>query len=63
MAAGSLGQVSPAAEVPLLSSGWSATSGEIPGRLPFVVTVLTSPGDPEVARREGAGRRLFGFQD
>jgi hypothetical protein len=41
------------------------TSGEVSGRLPFMgwVTVLTWQGEPEVARREAAGWRLFGFQD
>jgi hypothetical protein len=41
------------------------TSGEVSGRLPFMgwVTVLTWQGEPEVARRESAGWRLFGFQD
>jgi hypothetical protein len=41
-------------------------SGEVSGRLlPFAgcVTVVTWQGEPEVARREAAGRRLFGFQD
>jgi hypothetical protein len=41
------------------------TSGEVSGRLPFMgwLTVLTWQGEPEVARREAAGWRLFGFQD
>ncbi|MGH2952342.1 MAG: hypothetical protein ACRDKX_09890, partial [Solirubrobacterales bacterium] len=41
------------------------TSGEVLGRVPFMgwVTVLTWRGEPEVARREAAGWRLFGFQD
>jgi hypothetical protein len=41
------------------------TSGEVSGRLPFMgwVTVLVWQGEPEVARREAAGWRLFGFQD
>jgi hypothetical protein len=41
------------------------TSGEVTGRLPFMgwVTVLAWQGEPEVARREAAGWRLFGFQD
>jgi hypothetical protein len=42
-------------------------SGEVTGRLllPFAgcVTVVTWQGEPEVARREAAGRRLFEFQD
>ena len=44
---------------------WIYTSGEITGRLPFVgwVTVLTWHEEPEVARREDRGWRLFGFQD
>lgn len=41
------------------------TSGEVSGRLPVVgwVTVLTWQGEPEVARREATGWRLYGFQD
>jgi hypothetical protein len=41
------------------------TSGEVSGRLPVVgwVTVLTWHGEPEVARREATGWRLYGFQD
>jgi hypothetical protein len=44
---------------------WIYTSGEVTGRLPFLgwVTVLAWQGEPEVARREPAGWRLFGFQD
>jgi hypothetical protein len=44
---------------------WIYTSGEVTGRLPFLgwVTVLTWQGEPEVARREPAGWRLFGHQD
>jgi hypothetical protein len=44
---------------------WVYTTGEVTGRLPFVgwVTVLTWQGEPEVAQREAAGWRLFGFQD
>jgi hypothetical protein len=44
---------------------WVYTSGEVSGQLPFMgwVTVLTWRGEPEVARREGAAWRLFGFQD
>src|SRR5207253_2236911 len=38
--------------------------GAVSGRLPLVgwVTVLTWRNEPEVARREDAGWRLFGFQ-
>jgi hypothetical protein len=41
------------------------TSGEVDGWLPVVgwVTVLAWQGEPEVARQEPAGWRLFGFQD
>lgn len=41
------------------------TTGEVSGRLPLVgwVIVLAWQGEPEVARREAAGWRLFGFQD
>ena len=41
------------------------TTGAVSGRLPLVgwVTVLTWEAEPEVARREGAVWRLFGFQD
>ena len=44
---------------------WIYTSGEVSGRLPIVgwVTVLTWQGEPEVARREATGWRLFGLQD
>ena len=44
---------------------WIYTSGEVSGRLPIVgwVTVLAWQGEPEVARREATGWRLFGFQD
>jgi hypothetical protein len=44
---------------------WVYSTGEVTGRLPFVgwVIVLTWQGEPEVARREAAGWRLFGFQD
>jgi hypothetical protein len=43
---------------------WVYTSGEVSGRLPLVgwVTVLTWRNEPEVARREDVGWRLFGFQ-
>lgn len=52
--------------VELLAGGARVyTSGEVSGRLPVVgwVTVLTWQGEPEVARREATGWRLFGFQD
>jgi hypothetical protein len=44
---------------------WVYTTGEVSGRLPLMgwVTVLTWQGEPEVARREATGWRLFGFQD
>jgi len=44
---------------------WIYTTGEVSGRLPIVgwVTVLTWQAEPEVARREATGWRLFGFQD
>jgi hypothetical protein len=44
---------------------WIYTSGEVTGRLPFLgwVTVLVWQGEPEVARREAAGWRLYGHQD
>jgi hypothetical protein len=44
---------------------WVYTSGEVTGRLPFLgwVSVLAWQSEPEVARREPAGWRLFGFQD
>jgi hypothetical protein len=44
---------------------WIYTSGEVTGRLPLLgwVTVLVWQGEPEVARREPAGWRLFGHQD
>lgn len=44
---------------------WVYTTGEVTGRLPLVgwVTVLTWQAEPEVARREAIGWRLFGFQD
>ncbi len=43
---------------------WVYTSGTVSGRLPLVgwITVLTWQKEPEVARREEAGWRLFGFQ-
>lgn len=44
---------------------WVYTTGDVTGRLPVVgwVTVLTWQSEPEVARREAPGWRLFGFQD
>jgi hypothetical protein len=44
---------------------WVYTSGEVTGRLPLAgwMTVLTWQNEPEVARREEAGWRLFGFQN
>lgn len=44
---------------------WIYTSGEVTGHLRFLgwMTVLTWQNEPEVARREGAAWRLFGFQD
>ena len=44
---------------------WIYTTGEVSGRLPIVgwVIVLAWQGEPEVARREASGWRLFGFQD
>ena len=46
-------------------SVWVYTTGEVSGRLPLLgwVTVLTWQKEPEVARREEAGWRLFGFQN
>jgi hypothetical protein len=46
-------------------TAWIYTSGEVSGRLPIVgwVTVLSWQDEPEVARRESNGWRLFGFQD
>jgi len=46
-------------------TAWVYTSGEVAGRLPIVgwVTVLSWQDEPEIARREGNGWRLFGFQD
>jgi hypothetical protein len=43
---------------------WVYTSGDVSGRLPLVgwVTVLAWQNEPEVARREDTGWRLFGFQ-
>jgi hypothetical protein len=44
---------------------WVYTSGEVTGHLRFIgwMTVLAWQNEPEVARRESAGWRLFGFQD
>jgi hypothetical protein len=44
---------------------WVYTTGEITGRVPVLgwVTVLSWEAEPEVARREATGWRLFGFQD
>jgi len=44
---------------------WVYTSGEVTGRLPLMgwVSVLAWQNEPEVARREEAGWRLFGFQN
>ena len=44
---------------------WVYTSGEVTGRLPLAgwMTVLTWQNEPEVARREESGWRLFGFQN
>src|SRR5688500_4752223 len=44
---------------------WVYTTGEISGRLPFLgwVPVLSWQKEPEAARREEAGWRLFGFQN
>jgi hypothetical protein len=46
-------------------NAWVYTTGEVTGRLPVVgwVTVLAWQAEPEVARREATGWRLFGFQD
>ena len=46
-------------------TAWVYTTGEVTGRLPVVgwVTVLAWQAEPEVARREAPGWRLFGFQD
>jgi hypothetical protein len=46
-------------------AAWVYTTGEISGRLPVVgwVSVLAWESEPEVARREAGGWRLFGFQD
>jgi hypothetical protein len=46
-------------------AAWVYTTGEITGRLPVIgwVSVLAWQGEPEVARREARGWRLFGFQD
>jgi hypothetical protein len=46
-------------------SAWIYTTGEVSGRVPVMgwVTVLTWQAEPEVARPEPGGWRLFGFQD
>jgi hypothetical protein len=46
-------------------SAWVYTTGEVTGLLPLLgwVPVLTWQAEPEVARREATGWRLFGFQD
>ena len=46
-------------------SVWVYTTGEVSGRLPLFgwVTILAWQNEPEVARREEAGWRLFGFQN
>jgi hypothetical protein len=46
-------------------NAWVYTTGEVSGRLPVVgwVTVLVWQAEPEVAKREATGWRLFGFQD
>lgn len=46
-------------------TAWVYTTGYVSGYLPVVgwVTVLAWERQPEVARREGAGWRLFGFQN
>jgi hypothetical protein len=43
---------------------WVYTSGDVSGRLPLMgwVNVLSWQNEPEVARREEKGWRLFGFQ-
>lgn len=52
--------------VELVDGGaWVYTTGEITGRLPLVgtwMTVLSWERELEVARREGASWRLFGYQ-
>ena len=52
--------------VELVDGGaWVYTTGEISGRLPLVgawMTVLSWERELEVARREGASWRLFGYQ-
>jgi len=44
---------------------WVYTTGEVTGHMPYLgwMRVLTWQNEPEVARREPAGWRLFGFQD
>ena len=52
--------------VELVDGGaWVYTTGEVTGRLPLVgtwMTVLSWQRELEVARREGASWRLFGYQ-
>ena len=53
-------------QVQLVNGGvWVYTTGEISGRLPILgwVPVLAWQNEPEAARREEAGWRLFGFQN
>jgi hypothetical protein len=53
-------------QVQLVDGGvWIYTTGEISGRLPFLgwVPTLAWQNEPEVARREETGWRLFGFQN
>lgn len=53
-------------QVQLVDGGvWIYTTGEISGRLPFLgwVPMLAWQNEPEAARREEAGWRLFGFQN
>jgi hypothetical protein len=46
-------------------SAWIYTTGEVSGRVPVMgwVSVLAWEAEPEVARPEPGGWRLFGFQD
>jgi hypothetical protein len=53
-------------QVQLVNGGvWIFTTGEISGRLPFLgwVPMLSWQNEPEAARREEGGWRLFGFQN
>jgi hypothetical protein len=53
-------------QVQLVNGGvWVYTTGEISGRLPILgwVPVLAWQNEPQAARREEAGWRLFGFQN